>query len=85
MPDEDIDIPDDTPVFAPDELFTVEEFVSLTLDGWEGARDCLRQQGLDEAADEVDSAIDLLKSTYTVHELMDMAQYEKQIADDDGA
>lgn len=68
------EISQDTPTFAPDELFTIAEFVALTIDGWQAAGDALREEGLPEAADEIDEAVDLLKNTYPVNELINLEQ-----------
>jgi hypothetical protein len=76
-----MNLSDEEPIFAPGEVCTIEDFVGITLDGWEGALDILRSSGDEKAVEDIEAAIYLLKATYPASETIDLSAYEGQMTE----
>ena len=67
-------------IFEPGELVRVEDLVSWVLEGWEGVRDALTAEAAEEAAEEMQAAIDILKATFSSRDMVDFSKYEKEMS-----
>ena len=72
-------LPVEDDLFTPGDLLTPEEFVGLALASWSMMEEESLAAGEREEAQEFATAIKILKSSYSVRELIDLEAYEKQL------